>query len=275
MTNSLSTAKLDERSLALRRMIVDSLEGGKRGHVGAPLSIMEIMRVLYDSVLRFRADQPRWPDRDRFILSKGHACLGLYAILADAGYFPREELLEQCKSGALLGGHPDAKTPGVEAATGALGHGLPIGVGMAVAARLQRRASRVFVLLGDGEINEGSVWEAAMSANKHHLENLCVIVDYNKLQSYGPTDEVMPLEPLADKWRAFGFGTREVDGHDVAALEKLFASLPFESGKPSAVIAHTIKGRGISFAEHNASWHHKSKVTPEEIAALRVELSNV
>lgn len=259
---------LDERSKYLRSLIVDGLSAG-RGHVGSPLSLVEIVRVLYDEVLEVRPNEPDWPQRDRFILSKGHGCLALFAVLADHGFFPKSELKLHCKPGALLGGHVDAHVPGVEASTGALGHGLAIGVGAALAARLSRRGSRVFVVLGDGELGEGSVWEAALAASKHRLDRLTAIVDYNKLQSYGRVDEVLPLEPLADKWRAFGFAVREVDGHDVSALREAFAALPFAAGKPSAVIAHTLKGRGVSFAELNAEWHHKSSLKPEAIEQLR------
>jgi len=264
-------AGLDERSKYIRSLIIDGLSAG-RGHVGSPLSIVEIVRVLYDDVLNVRPQEPEWPERDRFILSKGHGCLGLYAVLADHGFFPKEELKRHCKSAALLGGHVDAHIPGIEASTGALGHGLPIGVGSAIAARLQRRSSRVFVVMGDGELGEGSVWEAALAAAKHKLDHLTAIVDYNKLQSYGRVDEVLPLEPLADKWRAFGFSVREVDGHDVAALRETFAALPFSKGKPNAIVAHTLKGRGIPFAELNPAWHHKSTLDPETIEKLRQAL---
>lgn len=262
---------LDSRSKHLRSLVIDGLSAG-RGHVGSSLSLIEILRVLYDDVLNVRPTEPEWPDRDRFILSKGHGCLGLYAVLSDKGFFPKEELLRFCKHDALLGGHADAHIPGIEASTGALGHGLPIAVGAAIAARLHKRNSRVFVVMGDGEINEGSVWEAAMHAAKHKLENLTAIVDYNQLQSYGRIEEVLPLEPLADKWRAFGFGVREVEGHDVAALRTTFSELPFENGKPNAVIARTLKGRGISFAELDATWHHKSTVDASMIERLRAAL---
>jgi transketolase len=272
VTASTALGPLDERSRALRRLVIDALEGGGRGHIGSPLSMMEILRVLYDEVLRVRPAEPHWPERDRFILSKGHGCLGLYAVLADRGFFPLDELRRQCRSGALLGGHPEPHIPGVEAATGALGHGLSLGIGMALAARLQRRESRVFVLLGDGEIDEGSIWEGAMSAAKHGLDRLTAIVDYNKLQSYGPVTDVLDLEPLADKWRAFGFAVREVDGHDVAALRSTFAALPFEPGKPNAIIAHTVKGRGFDFAEHNPSWHHKASVSADDVVRMREAL---
>lgn len=264
-------ALLDERSKYLRSLIIDGLSAG-RGHVGSPLSIVEILRVLYDEVLAVRPAEPDWPDRDRFILSKGHGCLALYAILADHGFFPKEELKRFCKPNALLGGHVDAHIPGIEASTGALGHGLPIGVGMALAARMRGRSSRVFVVTGDGELDEGSVWEAALHAAKHRLDHLSAIVDYNKLQSYGRIDEVLPLEPLADKWRAFGFAVREVDGHDVTALREVLAELPFQRGKPNAIIAHTLKGRGIPFAELSAGWHHKSSIDAETILQLRKAL---
>jgi transketolase len=268
---ALTSAALDERSKYLRSLIIDGLSAG-RGHVGSPLSLVEIVRVLYDDVLQVRPNEPDWADRDRFILSKGHGCLALYAILADRGFFSKDELKRHCKPGALLGGHVDAHIPGVEASTGALGHGLPIGVGAALAARLRRRPSRTYVVLGDGELDEGSVWEAALAASKHKLDTLTAIVDYNKLQSYARIDEVLPLEPLADKWRAFGFAVREVDGHDVGALREAFAALPFSKGKPNAIIAHTSKGRGISFAELNAAWHHKSSLDAAGIEKLRQAL---
>lgn len=253
-------------------MVIDALDGGGRGHVGAALSIIEIVRVLYDDVLNVRPSEPRWPDRDRFILSKGHGCLGLYAMLADKGFFDRSEIAQQCRPGALLGGHPEIRTPGVEASTGALGHGLGIGVGMALAARMQKRSSRVFVLTGDGELNEGSVWESALIASKHALSNLCLIVDYNKMQSYGRVADILPLEPLGAKFEAFGFGVSEVDGHDVAALRQVFAA-PGTPNRPRAVICHTVKGRGIPICEHNASWHHKAKLAPEQVAELRQALA--
>ena len=269
----IAAATLDARSIALRHRIVDALEGGRRGHVGASLSLVELLRVLYDDVLSVRPNEPMWPQRDRFILSKGHGCLTLYALLADKGFFDPDELRKQCTPGALLGGHPDTHVPGVEASTGALGHGLAIGVGFALAARMAGRASRTFVVMGDGEINEGSVWEAALTAAKHGLTSLTAIVDYNKLQSYGAVADVTPLEPLADKWRAFGFAVREVDGHDVAALRATFAALPFDAGKPNLVIAHTIKGRGIAVAEGNPMWHHKASVDADTIALLRSSLA--
>jgi transketolase len=270
------SSDLDTRSLELRRLVVTALEGGERGHIGSTLSLIEILRVLYDDVLAFRPDEPRWADRDRCILSKGHGCIALYAILADKGFFPKEELATFCHPTSRMGGHPEfGKLPGVEFSTGALGHGLSVGIGMALAARMQKRDSRVFVITGDGEINEGSVWEAALSAGKHQLSNLTVLVDYNKLQSYGPTDVVQPLEPLADKWTSFGFDAIEVNGHDVAELRKILSSVPRNQSKPTAIICHTTKGKGISYAEGVAEWHHKSKLGPEEIGKLYTELEQV
>src|SRR6476619_5570215 len=253
---------LDERSKYLRKLVIRALEGGERGHIGSSMSLIEIMRVLYDDILRYRPSEPAWHDRDRMILSKGHGCIALYVLLADKGFFPVDTLDTFCRRDSILGGHPEAgKVPGVEASTGALGHGLSIGVGMALAVRMRERTYRPFVLLGDGEINEGSVWEAAMGAAKHGLDNLVALIDYNKLQSYGPTDYVLPLEPLADKWRSFGFAVEELNGHDVAALRRALRQVPLVAGKPTAIICHTVKGKGLPAAESNADWHHKNKLT--------------
>jgi len=263
-----NVAQLDERSRHLRRQIVRVLERGGRGHLGTSLSLVEILRVLFDDVLRYDARNPAWPGRDRFILSKGHGCITLYVLLQEKGFFPEEELWKFCRFDGILGGHPDPKVPGIEVSTGSLGHGLPIGVGMAVAAKRRGDKHRVFVVLGDGECNEGSVWEAAMSASKHRLDNLVAVVDYNKQQSYGSTYEVLDLEPFAAKWEAFGFAVREADGHDVAALGRSFSSVPFARDRPSAIICHTVKGKGIAFAENNMKWHHKSSIKSEEVEEL-------
>ena len=275
LARSLPAPPIDARSRYLRRLTVDALIGGERGHIGSTMSLIEILRVLYDSVLSYRADEPDWPARDRCVLSKGHGCLALYAVLADKGFFETAALTDFCRHHSFLGGHPErGKVPGVEASTGALGHGLSLGVGMALAQRMRGRAARVFVIMGDGEINEGSVWEAAMSAAKHRLDNLVAIVDYNKIQSAGPTAVIQELEPLADKWRAFGFETVEVNGHDVIALEEVLGALPRATGKPTAVICHTVKGKGIPFAEHDPSWHHKSKLPVEVHADLYAALED-
>jgi len=263
------TPPLDQRSIYLRRLVIRGLEGGGRGHVGSSLSLIEIMRVLYDDILRYRPTEPEWSRRDRCILSKGHGCLAQYVMLADKGFFPADRLDRFCRFDSILGGHPEAgKVPGIEASTGALGHGLPIGVGRALGLRLRGEDARVFVVTGDGEINEGSVWEAALSAAKHRLSNLTVLIDYNKVQSAGPTAEILDLEPLADKWLAFGFATAEVDGHDVAALRALLRRVPLDSDRPTAIICHTVKGKGVAFAENNAEWHHKSSLKAGVIADL-------
>lgn len=267
--------RLDYRSRELRRQIVRTLAAGNRGHLGSAFSLVEILRVLYDDVLRYDPKNPTWPQRDRCILSKGHGCLALYVLLAEKGFFPEEELWKFCKSDGILGGHPEAgKVPGVEASTGSLGHGLAIGVGFTLYARYEKADHRVFVVVSDGESQEGSTWEAALCAAKHKLSSLTVLVDYNKQQSYSTTFEVLDLDPFADKWRAFGFAVEQVDGHDVEKLRAVLARTPFDSGKPSAIICHTIKGKGVSFVENNLAWHHKTKITEDEVQSLMSELQD-
>ncbi len=265
---------LDARSRKLRQMIVKTVQAGNRGHLGSAFSLVEMLRVLYDDVLKYDPSNPRWSGRDRCILSKGHGCLALYAVLADKGFFPESELLRFCKAEGILGGHPEyGKVPGVEASTGSLGHGLSIGIGFALNARVEKASHRIFVIISDGESNEGSVWEAALCASKHKLDQLVVLVDYNKQQSYGTTYEVLDLEPLADKWRAFGFGVKEVDGHNVFELRRALGQTPFEPEKPSVLICHTIKGKGVSFVENNLNWHHKTRISNEEAQLLLAELA--
>lgn len=260
---------LDTRSIELRRTIVRVFEKGGRGHLASALSIVEILRVLYDQVLNYDPKNPGSRERDRFVLSKGHGCLALYVILAEKGFFPASELWKFCKADGMLGGHPEyPKIPGVEASTGALGHGLSIGVGFAISGKHDGARHRVFVLVGDGECDEGSIWEAAMCAGKHCLDNLIVLVDYNKQQSYGPTVEVLNLEPFAAKWRSFGFEVMEVNGHSVDDLQFVLANMPLTTNRPSAIICHTIKGKGIDCVENNLDWHHKSRLTKEEIESL-------
>lgn len=268
-----NSSGLDSRSREIRKTIVKILETSRRGHVGSTFSLIEILRVLYDDVLRYDSKNPKWSERDRCILSKGHGCLALYAILAEKGFFPESELWKFCQSDGILGGHPEySKVPGIEASTGSLGHGLSIGIGFALNARYEKANHRTFVILGDGESNEGSVWEAAMCAGKHKLTNLTVLVDYNKHQSYGTTYEVQDLEPLADKWRAFGFAATEVDGHSVEELRSVLLNLPIAPNKPTAIICHTVKGKGIPFAENNLKWHHKNKVSDSEIQSMLAAL---
>ena len=266
---------LDHRSRHLRRLIMRAIEKGGRGHIGPALSLVEIIRVLYDDFLRQDPANPKLPERDRFILSKGHGGLALYAVLADRGFFDVAELDRFCHYDSFLGGHPETVVPGVEACTGALGHGLSIGLGMALAARMQGRDSKVYVLMGDGEINEGSVWEAAACADKHKLSNLTAIIDYNKIQSAGSVFEIQSMEPLADKWASFGFRVFECNGHDIAALKQVFQeAADYPGDRPRAIICHTVKGKGIPTAENNPDWHHKSDLKPAEMQIVREALGN-
>lgn len=269
------TAELDFKKMGrqVRRQITDMVIAAARGHVGSAFSLVETLLVLYKGgILRVDAKNPLWPDRDRLILSKGHGALALYPILADLGFFPKEELMKYCKKDGILGGHPEHhKIPGVEASTGALGHGLSIGIGMALAARMNEKDYKVYVIIGDGECDEGSIWEGALHASKHGLDNLTVLIDYNKQQSYSDVAEVLPLEPFADKWKAFGFSVLEADMDHPEKLLKILQT-PAPKGKPRAVICHSIKGKGISFIERNLSWHHKGKLTDQEIENIFNEL---
>ncbi|MFI6376424.1 transketolase [Streptomyces sp. NPDC050546] len=244
-----------ERALAVRERILQMGTSPDGTHVGGSLSCADVLTLLYTEVLRLRPEDPDWPERDRFILSKGHASAALYAVLAARGFLPEEELAEYGRSGGRLAGHPLRRLPGVEFPTGSLGHGLSLGVGSAIAATRQGRPSRVFVLMGDGELQEGSVWEAAMAGAHLGLGNLTAIVDRNRLQITGPTEERLGLEPLAGKWRAFGWETVEVDGHDLDALRAVFTSLPARAGRPTAVIADTVKGKGVPLFENKKKSH--------------------
>ncbi len=249
---------LQKKTGELRKAILRTICKGGGGHIPASLSIVDILAVLYYHILKIDPKKPDVPARDRFILSKGHACVALYAVLADRGFFAKEHLDTFGRRGSILGGHPDMhKVPGIEASTGALGHGFPFGVGVAFAGKMDKKDYRVFVLVGDGECQEGSVWEAALFASQHKLDNLTVIVDYNKLQAMDRLDKIISLEPLADKWKAFGWEVREVDGHDIPKLRDVFSGVPFVSGKPNLIIAHTIKGKGVSFMENVPIWHFR------------------
>jgi transketolase len=243
------------------------------GHTGGDLSSADILAALYlGGILQVDPAQPRWPHRDRFILSKGHCSGAFYSALAMRGFFPIEQLKTFMDPLSMLNGHPDRnKLPGVEANTGPLGHGLPIAVGAALGARMQHQTWRVFALTGDGELQEGSNWEAAMAAQHYGLDNLIVIVDRNRIQQGDFTEKTLRMEPLVDRWRAFGFAVAEVDGHNPITLLERFHTLPIESGKPSCVIANTIKGKGVSFAENQPAWHH-GVPTREQLAAAAREL---
>ena len=245
------------------------VHAARLGHPGGDLSAADILATLFFHVLRVDPSHPRDPGRDRFILSKGHASGALYATLAEAGFIPREDLATYMHPLSMLNGHPDRnKVPGVEANTGPLGHGLPIAVGAALGARLDGAAWRTYVLTGDGELQEGSNWEAAMSASQFRLDNLTVIVDRNGLQQGDHTEGTVSLEPLAARWQAFGWAVVEVDGHDHAALAQTFDSLPLEPGRPTCVIARTSKGRGVSFMEGRVEWHHRVPSDAELAQAL-------
>lgn len=268
------TEKLDNRSKYLRNLCIDALEGGQRGHIGSTMSLIEIFRVLYDDILFIDKSFPANPLRDRVILSKGHGCIAQYVLLADKGFISKEILKTFCKFDSILGGHPErGHVPGVEASTGSLGHGMAMGVGMAVASKINNIANKVFVVVGDGEINEGSIWESALAASQHKLDNFTLIIDYNKVQSFGFTKDILDLEPLVDKFRSFGFTTYEVDGHNVDHLKSIL-SLENQIRKPKAIIAHTVKGKGIGFAENQPSWHHKSNLKIEDIQNLRDAVNN-
>jgi transketolase len=256
----------EEKAKEIRSNILKLVYEGNCGHTGGSLSETDLMVALYYDVMTYRVEEPNWPLRDRFVLSKGHSVECLYCILADIGFISKEELKTYGKFGTRLIGHPNNKINGIEVNSGALGHGLPVAVGMALAQKKDKIASRVFVLLGDGELAEGSNWEAAMAAANYKLDNLYVIVDRNRLQISGNTEEVMKLEPLADKWRSFGFDVKEINGHDFKEI--IQATLPAPYFKPHVIIANTIKGKGVDFMENQAKWHHGVPTDEEMVKAI-------
>jgi transketolase len=243
------------------------VHGARASHIGSNLSMADILAVLYGRILRVRADEPAWAGRDRFVLSKGHATASLYAALALRGFFAREQLSGFCSNGSLLTGHVSHQVPGVEFSTGSLGHGLSLGAGLALGSRIDDAGTRTYVLLSDGECDEGPIWEAAMFASHHLLDNLVAIVDWNGIQSLGHVSEVLELQPFADKWRSFRWHVIEIDGHDHTALIKALSAAPGQ-GLPTAVLCHTIKGKGVSFMENQLAWHYKSPNDIELSAAL-------
>lgn len=253
----------------VRRHIVTMITTAKSGHPGGSLSAVEILVTLYFDKLRHDPANPKWPERDRFILSKGHAAPVLYAVFVEAGYTPEGPLNTLRRIGSIYQGHPDVRfIPALEASTGSLGVGLSLGLGMAEAARLDKSPSRVYVLLGDGEIQEGQIWEAAMYGSFHKVDNLVAIVDSNKIQLDGFVKDIMALEPLADKWRAFGWNVIQLDGHDIAALQKAFDDAAAAKGKPTVILANTIKGKGVSFMENNPKFHGVAPTADELVRAL-------
>lgn len=264
--------QLRDLAKRLRSHVLRMTSSAHSAHVGSSLSAADVFAVLYGSVLRFDPNRPHWPDRDRLIVSKGHAAAVTYAALSEIGVFGIDELAGYGRNGGRLFGHVTSEVPGVELSTGSLGHGLPVGVGMALAAKRDGRSWRVFVVMSDGECDEGSNWEAILFAGHHHLDNLVAVVDYNKIQSLGLVEDTLALEPMADKWRAFGWEVEEVDGHDVSALMPILHEVPRVLGRPTAVIAHTIKGKGVSFMEGQVAWHYRS-VEPAELERALAEVA--
>lgn len=269
--------KLEIRDIAknIRKDILHMVSKAKSSHVGSCFSIVEILLILYTKILKVDPNAPNWPERDRFILSKGHGCAALYAVLAACGFFPNDWLGTFCQNGSRLAGHAThSGVPGIEVSTGSLGHGLALATGMALAAKRDIKSYRTFVLLSDGECDEGSTWEPALFAPQHKLDNLVIIVDYNKIQSFGSVKEVIDLDPFADKWRSFGWAVREIDGHSLDDIETAFTEVPYEQGRPSCIIAHTVKGKGVSFMEDKLLWHYRSPQGDEFTAALAELESN-
>ena len=266
----MTTVELKRQANIIRQAIISMLVPAKSGHPGGSLSAADIVTTLYFQEMNVKPADPNWADRDRFVLSKGAAAPVLYAALAEKGYFPKEELQGLRQTGRMLQGHPDMKkVPGVDMSTGSLGQGLSAANGMALAGKLDQKDYRVYVLLGDGEMAEGQVWEAAMAAAHYKLDNLTAILDYNGLQIDGSTDSVMSTAPLTDKWRAFNWHVIEVDGHDIAALQQAFAEAKLVKGKPTILIAKTIKGKGVSFMEDQAGWHGNAPNAEQAEQALK------
>jgi transketolase len=266
----LTTVELKRIANVIRQDIISMLVPAKSGHPGGSLSAADIVATLYFKEMRINPQEPNWADRDRFVLSKGHAAPVLYAALAEKGYFPKDELQGLRQTGHMLQGHPDMKkTPGVDMSTGSLGQGLSAANGMALAGKLEKKDYHVYALLGDGEMAEGQVWEAAMAAAHYKLDNLTAILDFNGLQIDGTTDSVMSTAPLADKWRAFCWHVIEVSGHDIDALQNAFAEAKQVKGKPTILIAKTVKGKGVSFMEDQAGWHGNAPNAEQAEQALK------
>ena len=267
--------ELEKIAIQNRKNVLRLMKAGRMGHIGGALSAIDILTVLYFKIMRVDPQNPSWPQRDRFVLSAGHKCLALYATLAQKGFFDSAILDTYGSLCSKLGGHPDMyKVPGVETNTGALGHGLSIAGGMAMGLKMDGLAARVYVIMGDGELAEGSNWEAAAAASHHKLDNLLVFVDRNRLQISGPTVDVMSYEPLDKRWQAFGWGVREIDGHDLTQIVENATDIPFKKGRPSVIIADTIKSKGLSFAENRVDYHYW-KATDEDLAIAQQELDEI
>jgi transketolase len=270
-----SVFEIKKKANMIRQLAVNMAKnaGLKGAHIGPGLSIVDIVATLYFGVLNHNPQNPRWPERDRFILSKGHGVLGLYPALALAGYFAVEELEKFDTDDSHLVGHPCRDVDfGIEASTGSLGHGLSMGVGLALSARIDRSKFNIYVLIGDGECDEGVIWEAAMLANQQKLGNLIAIVDHNKMQADGFSDEIIDLQPLAEKWRSFGWLVKEVDGHDCGQLLEILQERHRSKSRPLCIVAHTIKGKGVSFFENDKIWHHNRNFTPKQAEMALAEL---
>ena len=266
---------LEKMAVQIRKNVLRLMKAGRMGHIGGALSAADILTALYFKIMRVDPQNPQWPQRDRFVLSAGHKCLALYAILAQKGFFDSAILDTYGSLCSKLGGHPDMyKAPGVETNTGALGHGLSIAGGMAMGLKMDGIDARVYVIMGDGELAEGSNWEAAAAASHHKLDNLLVFVDRNHLQISGPTIDVMNYEPLDKRWRSFGWNVREIDGHDLKQIVENATDIPFEKGKPSVIIADTVKSKGLSFAENKVDFHYW-KATDEDLAIAQRELEEI
>ena len=268
-----SFTELEAISKRVRRSIIEMITAAKSGHPGGSLSAVELLVGLYFDQMKHDPKNPKWTDRDRFILGKGHAAPVLYAVMAEAGYVPKDQLNTLRKMGSIYQGHPDVRfIPALEASTGSLGEGLSVGLGMAIAARLNGSPSRTYVMLGDGEIQEGQIWEAAMFGSFHKLDNIVALIDYNKIQLDGWVKDIMDLEPIGDKWRAFGWHTITIDGHNPAEVRSAYIEAVATKGKPTAIIAHTIKGKGVSFMENNPKFHGTAP-NPEEFQKAMAELA--
>lgn len=268
--------RLKKTAKEMRKIIIRTAEHAGQGHIAPALSATEVTAALYFHIMKLDPKNPKWEDRDRFLLSAGHKCLAQYAALAMLDFYPMEDLETFDQLDSYLGGHPIyEKCPGIEASTGSLGHGLSIATGMAIAAKRDRKKHRVFVIMGDGECAEGANWEAAMAASKYELDNLAAVVDYNKLSIDGRISKVMPLEPFGDKWTSFGWACKEIDGHNMEEVVDTLEKVPFEKGKPTMIIAHTVKGKGVSFMANKAEWHGKVITKEEaEFAIKEIEAAN-